>query len=148
MKPNDEDLLWGENLALEEDDPTVHETFQAMMQRPPRVECEFVCTVCRDNCYSIQQTGLHLRSANARIRANDVCIGVAFRTIRRPDVEEHLLAEPDDEQVRRPAECGGWRISALRYHRLVIFEGGVCTLNDGPFTLHLDKSNQLGLQIR
>ncbi len=147
MKPDDEDLLWGENLALEEDDPTIHETFQAMT-RSDRLGLSVVCL------HRVQEQLLFDPNDLASIYDPSTSesphtireLARHSLTIRRPDVEKHLLAEPDDEQVR--TILARWRrISALRYHRLVIFEGGKCNLNNTPYVLQLDKYNQLGLQI-
>lgn len=147
VKPNDEDLLWGENLALEEDDPTVHETFQAMT-RSDRPGLSVVC-LHRVQGHLLFDPTDPARSYDPQVPESPHTIRALARhsvTIRRPDVEKHLLAEPAAEQVR--TILMRWRrISALRYHRLVIFEGGKCTLNDMPYILQLDKSNQLGLQI-
>ena len=146
-RPDDEDLLWGENLALEEDDPTVHETFQAMT-RSDRPGLSVVCL------HRVQEQLLFDPTDPASVYnplapESPHTIRELARhsvTIRRSDVEKHLLAEPADEQVR--TILTRWRrISALRYHRLIIFEGGKCTLNDTPYVLRLDKFNQLGLQI-
>lgn len=147
VKPDDEDLLWGENLALEEDDPTVHETFQAMT-RSDRPGLNVVCLHRVQGQLLLDPTDPASIYDPQAPEPEHMVRELARHsvTIRRPDVEKHLLAEPADEQVRT-IHARWRRISALRYHRLVIFEGGECTLNDTSIILRLDKSNQLGLQI-
>ena len=146
-KPEDENLLWGDNLELEEDDPTVHEIFQAMT-RSDRPGLNVVCLH-----RNIDQLYLDPADMSTVYNPTEPLSGHMIRdlarqvvTIRRPDIEKCLLTEPTDAQTR--TILMSWRrIAALRYHRVVIFDHGVCHLKGTPYVLQLSKENQLGLQI-
>lgn len=146
-KPDDEDLLWGDNLELEEDDPTVHETFQAMT-RSDRPGLSVVCLHRMGEKLYIDPDDTNTTYDPAQPPDQRLIRNLARHTlsIRRPDIEGQLLAEPNDEQMK--AILKQWRrIAALRYHRVVIFEKGVYPLPGTSYVLHLHKENQLGLQI-
>ena len=146
-KPQDEELLWGDNLDLEEDDPSVHETFQALT-RSGRPGLRAVCL------HRIEGR-LHLEPEkdspiyDPSEKPDSWLIRELARrsvTIRRDDVEKHLLNEAPDDEIKTILKR--WkRISALRYHRVVIFENGLCSLEGTNLILKLDKKSQLGLQI-
>lgn len=145
-KPDYEDLLWGDSLELEEDDPTVHETFRALT-RSDRPGLSVICLH--------RISGLLYLEPDATTPAYDPTsdhdlelsrdLGRHALTIRRPVVESALLGEQTDQQAQ--AILIRWRrISALRYYRVAIFEDGVCRLPNG-YRLELHKDSQLGLQI-
>jgi CRISPR-associated endonuclease/helicase Cas3 len=147
-KPDYEDLLWGDNAGLEEDDPTVHETFQALT-RADRPGISVVCLhrvadkLCLepDDPSTVFDPAVKLDKAMARELARHAASVRHFD----PTVERALL-EPSDAQSKNI--LAKWRrVAALRYHRVAIFENGVCRLVGTNYVLRLNKRNQLGLQI-
>lgn len=146
-KPGEEELLWGDNLELEEDNPAVHETFQAMT-RSDRPGLNVVCLHRIGEKLYPDPVDTRRPYAPSEQPDQQMIRELARHTvsIRRPDIESQLLAEPIDEQAK--AMLRQWRrIAALRYCRVVIFEEGVYRLPGTPYVLHLHKENQLGLQI-
>jgi CRISPR-associated endonuclease/helicase Cas3 len=147
VKPDDEELLWGENLDLEEDDPSVHETFQALT-RSGRPGLRVVCLHRIDGRLHLEPEEGGLTYDPSDKPSPRLVPELARRsvTIRRRDVEEYLLNESPDAEIRTILKH--WkRIAALRYHRVVIFEDGLCHLEGTNLILKLDKKSQLGLQI-
>lgn len=145
--PDDEELIWGDNLELEEDDPTVHEIFQAMT-RSDRPGLSIVCLHRVDGLLYLDPDDLSSRYDPTVPLDKRMIRDLARQTvtIRRRDVEKLLLAEPRDEQIRDILTR--WRrIAALRYHRVVIFDHGKCRLYGTSFVLELNKDSKLGLQI-
>ena len=147
VKPDDEELLWGDNLDLEEDDPSVHETFQALT-RSGRPGLRVVCLHRIDGRLHLEpEEGSPFYDPNDK-PSPWLVPELAWRsvTIRRRDVEEYLLNESPNAEIRTILKH--WkRIAALRYHRVAIFEDGLCHLEGTDLILKLDKKSQLGLQI-
>lgn len=148
-KPDNEDLLWGDNAALEEDDPSVHETFQALT-RSDRPGISVVCLhringqllLEPDEQNTIFDLSQKLEKAMARELARHAV------SVRHPDpaLEHYFLAEPEDAQTK--AILKKWRrVAALRYHRVAIFEDGSCPLKGTGYIMHLNKKDNLGLRI-
>lgn len=147
LKPGDEDLLWGDNLELEEDDPTVHATFQALT-RSDQPGLSVVCLHRVNGQVFLDPTDVDSAYDTSQPPATQVIHNLARQalTIRHPEVEKWLLAEPADNQIRTILQH--WRrISALRFHRVIIFENGTCYAGETGYALRLEKENQLGLQI-
>ncbi len=146
-KPGNGELLWGDNLSLEEDDPTVHETFQALT-RSDRPGLNVVCLHRINGQLHLDPEDSSPTYEISQAPDKRLVLELARRsvTIRRPQIEKYLLSEAHTNRTR--SILVRWRrIAALRYHRVVIFENGACPLDGTPYTLKLDKSNQLGLQI-
>ena len=149
VKPDNEDLLWGDNAALEEDDPSVHETFQALT-RSDRPGISVVCLhrvngqlmLEPDDPNTIYDLSLKTEKAVVRELARRAI------SVRHPDpaVGHYFLAEPEDAQTK--AILKKWkRVAALRYHRVAIFEDGNCFLKGTGYIMHLNKKDNLGLRI-
>jgi hypothetical protein len=143
--PADERLLWGDNLSLEEDDPAVHATFQALT-RADRPGLSVVCLHRDGDRLTLEPDG----------QGPVLDLGVPFRTetirqllertvvVRHAEVKAHFLAEPASPVVKSILDR--WRtVPALRYHRVAIFDHGICRLEGTPYTLCL--SRKLGLEI-
>jgi len=149
VKPGNEDLLWGDNAALEEDDPLVHETFQALT-RSDRPGISVVCLhrvngqllLEPDEPSAIFDLSRKLEKAMVRELARHAV------SVRHPDpaVEHYFLAEPEDAQTK--VIMKKWKkVAALRYHRVAIFENGDCPLKGTGYIMHLNKKDNLGLRI-
>jgi len=147
VKPRDEELLWGDNLGLEEDDPSVHETFQALT-RSGRPGLRVVCLHRIDGRLHLEpEEDSPIYDPNEK-PDSWLVKELARRsvTIRREDIEKHLLNKSPDDEIKTILKR--WkRISVLRYHRVAIFEDGLCPLEGTEFILKLNKKSQLGLQI-
>lgn len=148
-KPDHEDLLWGDNAALEEDDPAVHETLQALT-RADRPGISVVCLhridgkllLEPDDPSTVYDPTEKLEKAMMRELARHT---VSVRHFD-PAVEMALLAEPDDAQIKEILIK--WKkAAALRYHRAAIFENGVCCLKGTGYVMRLNKQDKLGLRI-
>jgi CRISPR-associated endonuclease/helicase Cas3 len=148
-KPDNEDLLWGDNAALEEDDPSVHETFQALT-RADRPGISVVCLhqvngqllLESDEPSTVFDLSQKLEKAMIRDLARHAI------NVRHPDpaVEPSLLAEPDDAQAK--AILKRWKkVAALRYHRVAIFDNGASRLKGTGYVMRLNKKDKLGLRI-
>ncbi|MGH8629683.1 MAG: hypothetical protein ACREU7_02815, partial [Burkholderiales bacterium] len=138
-KPDDDQLLWGESVGLEEDDPAVAEAFQALTRaEPPGLS--LVCLHQTPEGLALEPDGtgapidpqhLHVRSAQR--------LALYTITVSHPPVARHFRR---DEFAPK-----AWKkISVLRYSRLAIFSDGRCPLTGTPYTLHLTR--ELGLEIR
>ena len=148
-KPDDEDLLWGDNAALEEDDPSVHEAFQALT-RGDRLGVSVVCLhrvkgqllLEPDDSGAVFDIGVKIDKTLVRELARHAV------SVRHPDpkVEHYWLAEPDDAQMKEILRK--WKkVAALRYHRVAIFEDGVCRLKETGYIMRLNKYDKLGLRV-
>jgi CRISPR-associated endonuclease/helicase Cas3 len=147
-KPGKDTLLWDTNEALEEDNPTVHQTFQAMT-RSDRPGISVVCLhrvggqllLEPDQLNSVYDPSQKHDKSTIRELARH---SVSIRHFD-PEVERSLLAEPTGEVnmiLRR------WKkIAALRYHRLAIFENDACPLSGTRYTMTLNHTDKLGLKI-
>lgn len=148
-KPDDEDLLWGDNAALEEDDPSVHETFQALT-RGDRPGVSVVC-LHRVNGQLLLEPDDSGAVFDLAVKIDKTLVRELARhavSVRHPDpkVEHYWLAEPNDAQVKEILRK--WKkVAALHYHRVAIFEDGVCRLKGTGYIMRLNKYDKLGLQI-
>jgi CRISPR-associated endonuclease/helicase Cas3 len=148
LPPDNADLLFDDNLELlDEDDPSMYRAMRALTRSgDPGVN-----TVC------LHRIGgrLHLEPEVASTSYDpivehipDLVRDLALRavTIRHVRIQEYLLASPAEEEAR--VILARWkRIPGLRYHRVLIFDDGVCRLPGTPYMLVLKKVSQLGLQI-
>jgi CRISPR-associated endonuclease/helicase Cas3 len=144
-QPDDEDLLMGENLGLEEDDPQVHAAFQALT-RVDAPGLQVVCLHQIGDALMLDPDGmggaLNLESKPPRSLVRELARRTV--TIQRLDIINHLLEAPASPMIEKA--LNNWKkIPALRYHRLVIFHDGVCPLAGTPYTLRL--SREFGLEI-
>lgn len=149
VKPDNEDLLWGDNAALEEDDPSVHETFQALT-RGDRPGISVVCLHQVNGQLLLEpdepSTVFDLSQKMEKTMIRELARHAV--NVRHPDpaVEHFLLAEPDDAQVK--AILKKWKkVAALRYHRVAIFKDGACPLKGTGYIMRLNKKDKLGLRI-
>jgi len=142
-------LLWGDNAALEEDDPSVHETFQALT-RADRPGISVVCLhwvngqllLEPDDPNTIYDLSLKMEKAVVRELARRA---VSVRHFD-PAVEHYFLAASEDAQVK--AILKKWKkVAALRYHRVAIFDDGICRMKGTGYIMHLNKKDNLGLRI-
>ncbi len=145
-RPDDEQLLWGDNLSLEEDDPTVHTTFQALT-RADRPGLSVVCLHQDRARLTLEPNGEGLEVGISLLPGPDIIRGLLERTVvvRHPRIKRHLLAEPSSAVARSILDQ--WRkVPALRYHRVCVFgRDGICRLGGIPYTLRLTRG--LGLEI-
>ena len=144
-KPKDELLLLGENIGLEEDDPRVHETFQALIRGDrPGVNVVRLHRVGERLCLEPDGAG---DTYDPTVTPNRDLIRELARhsvTIRRPDVEKYLL-EPTEPEIVEILEH--WKeVAALRYHRVAIFENEFSKLYGSPYTLRLTRIYGLEIQ--
>jgi len=142
--PDDEWLLLGENIGLEEDDPRVHETFQALT-RGDRPGVNVVCLHRVGERLCLEPDGTGSAYDPTATLNRDLIRELARHsvTIRRPDIEKYLLepADPDSVGILKR-----WKeIAALRYHRVAIFENELCRLHGSSHTLRLTRT--YGLEI-
>jgi len=145
LPPDDDELLWGDNAALEEDDPAVHEAFQALT-RADRPGLSVVCLHDLGGKLFLEPDGSGVEYNPNVLPDDELARELARRsvTIRRPYVEKHLLTEPGSPLVQ--AMLMRWKKTAmLRYHRVAIFKDGVCPIEGTPYVLRLTR--KLGLQI-
>lgn len=142
--PKDEDLLWGNDAELEEDNPAVHEAFQALT-RSDRPGVQVVCLhrVGEELMTESDGTG-HRYSPSARLEAPIAQeLARCSLPINRPDLARQFL-EPADPQVQKILPT--WHKNpVLRYHRLAIFVNSLCPLAGTGHTLKLTR--EYGLQI-
>lgn len=147
--PGYEGLLTSIHLALDEDNPQLHKDFQALTRRD-RPGLNVVCLHRRDGRLYLEPEDEPAETADAydpSVKPTPRwAITLARRAVavRRPDIQGALLEEPADPQAQ--AALKHWRkVSALRYHRVAIFEDDVWHLAGSKYYLKLTK--QLGLQI-
>jgi len=143
--PDDEELLWGDNAALEEDDPAVHATFQALT-RADRPGLNVICLHRVGEKLFLEPDSSGAEYDPAVQLSDELARELARRsaTIRRPDIEKSLLAEPSSPATQ--AILKQWRkVALLRYHRVAVFTDGVCRLEGAPYVLRLTR--KFGLQI-
>jgi CRISPR-associated endonuclease/helicase Cas3 len=141
----DQNVLHADNLELDEDDPRVHQTFQALT----RSDKPGTSVVCLHRINGALYTDLKGNSAvyDSSRRPNAAMARELERhsvAIRRPDLEAALLATPADEDAQRLLKR--WKkVAALRHHRVLIFEEGQCDLPGTHYRLMLSK--EFGLEI-
>lgn len=139
LPPEDEDFLAGENAALEEDAPQVHEALRALT----REASEGVTLICLHRLPGgglgddPERTGALLDLAEpptAEGAKRLLDLGVQ---VQRQDLVRYFAAQPP------PA---AWREHpTLRHCRPAVFENGVCRPEGLPCTLVLDR--ELGLRV-
>lgn len=143
-KPWDEFLLLGENIGLEEDDPRVHKTFQALT-RGDRPGINVVCLHRVGGRLCLEPDGVGRTYDPTAVPDGELIRDLARYsvTIRRPDIEKYLL-EPTEPEIVEILKH--WKeIAALRYHRAAIFEDGLCKLPGSSYALRLTRI--YGLEI-
>jgi CRISPR-associated endonuclease/helicase Cas3 len=133
-----DDLVGFRSLDLEEDNPDLHRAFQALTRlAPPGVSLVCLHRTAEGVALEPDASGLLIdleEQPDDRLTRE-----LAERTIKVSSwpVVEHFLAE-------RPPPA--WKDSpVLRFHRLAIFDGGVCLLEGAPYALRLTR--ELGLEI-
>lgn len=139
------DVLHAENLELEEDNPLVHKTFQALT-RSDKPGINVVCLHRLNGALYFDPAGKSEAIDPTRKPNKDTARESARHAvvIRRPDLEALLLAPPADEDAKRL--LARWKkVAALRYHRVLIFGGDVCVLPGASISLVL--SREYGLEI-
>jgi len=141
----DEDVMERENLELEEDNQAVNQAFQAYT-RSDRPGVSAVCLHRINGRLYLDAEGKTTvydpRSKPNKTRARDLARQAL--AIRRPAIEQYLLQDPSDSDSK--AILTRWKkVAALRYHRVLIFEAGVCGLGDSGYTLTLTR--EYGLEI-
>ena len=137
----DEALLDTVNPMLEEDNPELHQAFQALTRLiDPGVS--LVCLHRTASGYSLSPDD-HDGDIDLELEPQDEIVSALLQhtvTLHDRRIVHHLL---ENKQFAAP---GAWRKkAALRYHRLAVFEGGVCPLRDTPYTLQL--SREIGLIV-
>jgi len=135
---DDEELFDRAMLGLEEDDPRVHRTFQALT----RLIEEGVTLICLHRT----PAGLLLESdGNGEIVDLERPIPTELvRSLLHREVT--LQHRGVVEYFRNQGTPTAWRRSAaLRYHYPAIFENGRCVLSGTPLTLILDR--ETGLEV-
>jgi CRISPR-associated endonuclease/helicase Cas3 len=140
-----EDVMERENLELEEDNVAVHEAFQAYT-RSDRPGVNVVCLHRINGQLYLDPEGATQaydpRTKPDKSRARDLARQAL--AIRRWAVEKVLLQDPLDDDSK--IILSRWKkVAALRYHRVLIFDAGVCKLGDSGYTLRL--SREYGLEI-
>jgi len=133
-----DDLLGFRSLGLEEDNPELHRAFQALTRLgPPGVS--LVCLHRTAEGVALEPDGSGLAIDLEEQPDDQATRNLAQRTIKVTNwgVLEHFLGQ-------RPPSL--WKHSpALRFHRLAVFDGGVCALEGTPYVLRLTR--ELGLEI-
>lgn len=134
--PEDEDLLDNRNENLEEDDPKVHQAFQALT-RLIEPSVSLICLHQTPNGPAFEPGAAPV---NLAWKPDFETIKQLLRcalTVQRREVVRHFLSSGDYP----------WKdTAALSHHFLVVFdENGLCHLPDAPFTLKLDR--ETGLEI-
>ncbi len=137
--PESEDLLSHPNVALEEDNPGLHEAFQALTRLgPPSIPV--VCLHRTDTGLRLEPDGEGPEISLDDHPTPELTKQLALHavSVNHHEAWKHLVAAP----VPR-----GWREHPLlRDHRAVVFINGLCALPGTPYTLRL--SRELGLEIR
>jgi CRISPR-associated endonuclease/helicase Cas3 len=148
-EPSFRRLLYQSNMELEEDDPRVHKAFRALT-RNGDLGISVICLHrLNEQLYldPFMSKGYDPSKeiSSTMIRELLRCsINVRFYD---PAVEQCLLTDLGNAQIKKILER--WkRIAALRYHRVAIFEDGICSLPGTGYTMSLKKESQLGLQIQ
>jgi CRISPR-associated endonuclease/helicase Cas3 len=139
LPPEDEDFLTGENVALEEDAPQVHEALRALTRETP----EGVTLICLHRLPTGDLGGDPARPGETLDPGAFVTPEAAKRLlalgvqIQRPDLVAYYGKQPP------PA---AWREHpTLRHCRLAVFADGVSRLEGTPYSLLLDR--ELGLRV-
>ena len=139
LPPEDEDFLTGENAALEEDAPQVHEALRALTREAP----EGVTLICLHRLPTGALGGDPARPgepldpwARPTPEAARQLLALGVQ-IQRPDLVAYYGKQPPPEAWREHP--------TLRHCRLAIFEDGVCRPEGQRFALLLDR--ELGLRV-
>lgn len=143
-EPSYPHLLTRPNMELDEDDPKTPAAFQALT-RSDRPGLNVVCLHRFSGKLYTDIAGKGAVYDYRRKPTSDLIkeLARASVTIRRPNIEESLMAPTDAESQRILSK---WRkIAALRYHRVAIFDNGICRLKGISYVLQL--SHEFGLEI-
>jgi CRISPR-associated endonuclease/helicase Cas3 len=130
-------LLWQPNMELEEDNPELHQAFQALT-RDTRPGISLICLHQTDTGLALEPDGtgspLDLEHPDKRTIRELARRAV---NVQRWEVIEHFLGQETPKTWRK--------IPALRYHRFAVFTDNICTLKGTPLILRLTR--KLGLEI-
>jgi CRISPR-associated endonuclease/helicase Cas3 len=138
--PDSEDLLLDTNLGLEEDDPAVNKTFQALT-RADEPGLTVVCVFEGLNGFELdpEEPGQPIDVFDPSPRGALALANNAL-SIQRKDIVGLVLAQ----EVSLPER---WRRSALlRYSRLAVFRDNVCELSGERGTVRLELTRRFGLR--
>ena len=148
-KPSFRRLLYQPNLGLEEDNVKVHKAFRALT-RDGNPGIQVICLHFKDNnLYLEEKEDESIYHINEK--PNNKVVRELLRhsiNINHPDpkIEEYLLTNLNDPYVKQILTI--WKlISALRFHRVVIFDNGFCLLHGTGYIISLNKEDKLGLKI-
>ncbi len=133
-----DDLLGLRSLALEEDNPDLHRAFRALTRlAPPGVS--LVCLHRTAEGVALEPGGSGSVIDPGKQPDDELTRELAQRAINVttwPVVEYFLAQQPPSRWKDSPA---------LRFHRLAIFDKGVCALEGASYVLRLTR--ELGLEI-
>ncbi len=139
LPPDDAGVIKMENLNLEDENPKVHASLQALT----RLGSRSVSLICvhrqADGALNtrLDGSGFSMRKGDQPDHKGTKAMLRASISIQHPSVVNAFL------DLEPPA---GWKkSSALRFHRLAVFENGVCQIKGIPYLLKLDPT--LGLLI-
>ncbi len=138
VPPDSANLLTQYNPALEEDNPELHQAFQAMT-RLIGPSISLVCLFNTPQGLALDPDGqeiVDLETAPTAAQARRLLQNAV--TLQHAGVVFALLNQEPPSTWRAHA--------ALRHHRAAIFEGGRCRLEGTPYVLLLDR--QIGLEVR
>ncbi len=135
--PDAEKLLDGHNTGLDEDDPTVHQAFQALT-RDSEPSVQVICLHRVGSTLSLEPDGSRpvdlLAKPDPRLALRYV-VSVGHKAV--------FGALCDREEFALP---NGWeKEAALKYHRLAVFEGDLCRVAGTRFVMRL--SREYGLEV-
>ena len=138
--PQDEDFIYQQGFDLEEDNPTLHKSLQALT-RLTEPSISLVCLHQTSDGLAYEPDG-----KGAPIDVTRV-IEQAFELLRRSiTIQNHNVVNfffGTTSEVHYPAS---WhKSSALRYQRLAVFKDGYCEPEGASFVLKLTR--ELGLEV-
>lgn len=138
--PDDEDLLLNRLSLLEEDNPEIHKAFRALT-RLIESGISIVCLHRVGESLCLEPNGNNPLDPESELKGKDIreifkhTVNITDKRVYHKLLEEELFNLP-----------AAWQKSkALRYQRMVIFEHGVCPIEESKYTLHLDQT--LGFYI-
>ena len=139
LPPDDPGVIKMENLDLEDENPKVHASLQALTRLGLR-SVSLVCAHCQaDGSLNTRPdgTGFCLRKGDQPDHNGTKALLRASISVQHPSVVNAFLD-------RKPPTA--WKkSSALRFHHLAEFENGVCRVEGTPYIMKLDPT--LGLLI-
>jgi len=139
--PQDEDFIYQPGLDLEEDDPTLHKSLQALT-RLTEPSISLVCLHQTPGGLAYEPDGKGAPVDVARVFPEQ-----SFEFLRRSiTIQNHEVVaffSGTTSEVHYPAP---WKKnSALRHQRLAVFKDGYCEPEGAPFVLKLTR--ELGLEV-